>query len=375
MVLLIDASNIQTGGGLTHLTEVLRFARPQDVGFSKVIVCSSTKVLARLEDRSWLVKYTHPYLNQGYFRRMVWVNLIMRSLLKKENAFLFLVGSVKPLFNWPYVTICQNLLPIEWKELRRFGYSLATLRLLVLRFLHLSAYRHARGVVFLTRYCYDALPALTRKKITSMKVIPHGLNRKLFDGYKPARQEPNAVFRLLYISIINEYKHQDKVLQAVLSLYEKGIRIKLELVGPAYPRSLKRINTILKKAGNPVDVLEYREQVPYDKMPDVYHAADAFIFASTCETFGMIITEAMAMGMPIACSNKSSLPETLADAGIYFDPENVESIESAILRVYQHEELRNELAIKARQRSLQFDWELCALDTFSFLSETAAKMR
>jgi len=61
--------------------------------------------------------------------------------------------------------------------------------------------------------------------------------------------------------------------------------------------------------------------------------ADLFVFASSCETFGISLLEAMAVGLPIACSNKSSLPETLQDGGEYFDPEDDQSIASAVKRL------------------------------------------
>ena len=126
MVLLIDASNIQTGGGLTHLSEILRHVDPWNYGFEKVIVCSNRRTLDRIEDREWLQKYNHPYLERSYFFRAIWANFILRKVIQKHQGFLFLVGSIKPLFTKSYVTICQNLLPLEYKELFRFGVSKST---------------------------------------------------------------------------------------------------------------------------------------------------------------------------------------------------------------------------------------------------------
>ena len=47
-----------------------------------------------------------------------------------------------------------------------------------------------------------------------------------------------------------------------------------------------------------------------------------FVFASSSETFGITLLEGMAIGMPIVCSNKSSLPEIFNNSGLYFDPKN-----------------------------------------------------
>src|SRR5690606_20301443 len=124
-------------------------------------------------------------------------------------------------------------------------------------------------------------------------------------------------FRLLYVSIINLYKHQDKVAQAVINRNRKGTPVTLTLIGKAYGPALRKLQKILDKEPEFANVVDYKGFVPYETINTVYASHDAFIFASTCETFGMIVTEAMAMGMPMLCSEKSSLPETMQDAALY----------------------------------------------------------
>lgn len=369
MVLLIDASNIQTGGGLTHLIEILRNVDANNYGFKKIMVCSSSQVLDKLEPRPWLEKYTHNYLNRNYFHRALWTNFILPELLKYNNAFLFLIGSIRPNFNWPYVTICQNLLPLEWRELSRFGFSRTTARLILLRRLHLKAYANAMGVIFLTRYSHDVLPQKIKNHIKSFMVIPHGINHDVFNTSEN-KESKSEVFRILYISIINVYKHQDKVAQAVIELHKKGHSVQLNLVGPAYKSSLTKLNKVIKAAGAG-DYITYKDYLPYEKLAEVYKENDGFIFASSCETFGMILTEAMAMGMPIACSNRSSLPETMGDVPIYFDPENTESIEDAISVMLTNKGLRQELSAKSLARAKEFNWEKTAALTFGYIGKLA----
>jgi|GEM_PF-556266 len=368
MNLLIDASNIQTGGGLTHLVEILRNANPNDFGFKRVILCSSDKVISVVENRPWLERYSHPYLNRGYFHRMLWSSLILRKLLESNNAFLFLIGSVKPGFRWPYATICQNLLPIELKELRRFGFSLTTLRLLLLRRFHLQAYRHARGVIFLTKYSFESLPNSTKRRVNSHRVIPHGINHDLFNaGFFRKKFERGEAFNLLYVSIINEYKHQDKVAEAVIALHKKGIRINLTLIGPSYPRSLRRLNKIIN-GNHATEFIHYLGSTPYGRMNEAYQDNHGFIFASSCESFGMILTEAMAVGIPIVCSERSSLPETMGDVPIYFNPEDIGSIEKSITSLVQDDEQRVRMTDKSLLRSKLFTWGKAANDTFDYLA-------
>ena len=95
---------------------------------------------------------------------------------------------------------------------------------------------------------------------------------------------------------------------------------------------------------------------------------DIFLFASGCETFGIALLEAMAAGVPIACSNRSSLPETLQDGGEYFDPEDAASIAAAIDRLVQDPARRQALAVRAWELARQYSWATCAALTWQFVA-------
>jgi glycosyltransferase involved in cell wall biosynthesis len=372
MVLVIDASNIQTGGGLHHLVELLYNGNPPGSGFERVIVCAPSETLKRIEERPWLEKSRHSLLDKSYFSRWRWRRAVLPGIVKSQKGFLFCAGTLKPPFHWPYVTICQNLLPIELRELLRFGFSIITLRLLALRYFHFESYKHARGVIFLTQYCFNMLPPSIKMHVANYTVIPHGLNRKLFFEllHKKKKMEGDPFF-LLYVSIINAYKHQDQVVRAVINLNRKGTKVKLTLVGPGRRSALQKLNRILFDRPDYAYAIDYHRPVPYEKIGRMYQMQDGFIFASTCETFGMIITEAMATGLPILCSKKSSLPETVQDAAIYFDPESVESIEQAIERLVVNQKLQRELSAKSLERAREFTWDKCSEATFEFLGKAA----
>ena len=119
--------------------------------------------------------------------------------------------------------------------------------------------------------------------------------------------------------------------------------------------------------GSFVEVLEF---LPHGAIAKMIAQADIFIFASSCETFGIALLEAMAVGVPIACSNRSSLPETLRDGGQYFDPENVLSIAQAIEVLSTNSERRQQLAARAKQISQGYSWQRCAEQTWAFVAQT-----
>jgi glycosyltransferase involved in cell wall biosynthesis len=372
MNLVIDASNIKAGGGLIHLLEVLRHSEPLNYGFETVVICAPTQTLEKIANKPGIRKHSHKLINGNYIQQWIWRRFILPKLLVKVNAFLFTPGAIKPPFKWPYVTMCQNLLPLEYRELLRYKISIMTLRLLILRYMHIRAYEYARGVIFLTNYCHNILRSL-KCRTDSFRIISHGLNSLYFQPtpLKAYVKNGDEYFEMLYVSVLDVYKHQDKVISAVVNLNRIGYKVRLTLAGPAYPPSKARIENLLSSLHDAAGLVSYIGLVPYESLPKVYSSHHAFIFASTCETFGMIITEAMAMAMPILCTSRSSLKETVQDAAVYFDPLDVSAIERAIERLINDQSLRAELAVRALRRSKHFSWKKCADETFEFLAEAA----
>lgn len=104
-----------------------------------------------------------------------------------------------------------------------------------------------------------------------------------------------------------------------------------------------------------------------DDLPYLYSAADLMVFPSLFEGFGLPILEAMSCGVPVACSNVSSMPEIAADAAVLFDPFEPESIATAILSVILSSEIKNIMRQKGLERAAQFSWEKTALQTLDLL--------
>jgi glycosyltransferase involved in cell wall biosynthesis len=88
--------------------------------------------------------------------------------------------------------------------------------------------------------------------------------------------------------------------------------------------------------------------------------AEAFIFPSLYEGFGLPVLEAMARGVPVACSNTSSLPEVAGEAALLFDPREETQIAEALRRILTDGELRGRLRALGRARSQLFTWERTA---------------
>ena len=70
-----------------------------------------------------------------------------------------------------------------------------------------------------------------------------------------------------------------------------------------------------------------------EDLEGLYAAAAAFVFPSLYEGFGLPVLEAMRRGVPVACSDRSTLPEVAGDAALLFDPERVQAIADALTRL------------------------------------------
>jgi glycosyltransferase involved in cell wall biosynthesis len=96
-----------------------------------------------------------------------------------------------------------------------------------------------------------------------------------------------------------------------------------------------------------------------------YQKASALVYPSLYEGFGLPPLEAMCNDCPVICSNTSSLPEVVGDAGELFDPYEVDDCIRAIRRVVYSEEYSNTLISLGRIQSQKFSWKKCAEETLS----------
>lgn len=376
LVVGIDASNLRRGGGRTHLIELLRAADPQALGVTRVVVWGGRETLAAVEDRPWLEKINPAELESGLVRRTLWQRF---SLARAATAIgcdvLFAPGASSAGGFHPLVVMSRNMLPFEWAELRRFGWSAITLRLLLLRLSQSRTFRAADGVVFLTNYAAQGVTRVTGELPGSVAVIPHGLNARFAREPRPQRPvesfSDKQPFRIVYVSIIDQYKHQWQVVEAIGRLRQRTAwPLALDLVGPAYRPALRKVRASMARWDPERRWVRLHGEAPHAEVHRRYAGADLGVFASSCENMPNILLETMAAGLPVACSNRGPMPEILGDAGVYFDPLAPDDIARALEHLIASPSLRVSLAAASYHAATAYSWERCARQTFAFLTET-----
>ena len=377
MRLGVDASNLRDGGGITHLLSLLSVAHPPDHGFSKVLVWGAPELAAALPARPWLQPSADTALSGSLPRRVLWQRFTLPKLAGAGADMLWTPGGNAVGAFRPFVTMCRNMLPFEPEERARYGASWMRVRLSLLESSQARTMRRADGVMFLTDHARERVTRVAGPLRGDVVTIPHGVAERFRRAPRPQRPAEQysaaSPFRLTAISIIDVYKHQWVVAEAAARLRAKGFPIVLDLVGGAYPPALRRLRSVLERVDPDGRTVRYIGKVPFDKLHETYHAADAFVFASSCENLPNILLEAMAAGLPIACSDRGPMPDILGDAGVYFDPEDVGSAEKAIETLVTNVELRERIAGEAYRRAQAYTWSRCAEDSLRFLGSVGRK--
>lgn len=368
----IDASNIRQGGGITHLSNIIEYLNPESSSISRVIIWSNRKTLEGISDKPWLEKHNHPLLEGNIFSRTLWQIFFLQPQLRSlECDLLFVPGGWYVINFEPTVTMNQNLLPFEWGEIARYKFSLRAIKFILLRILHKFSFKKSAGVIFLSSYSKEIVEKTFRRFQARRVIIPHGIDKKFFQ--EPRDQLPidhytqQNPFKIIYVSTIDLYKHQWNVVKAVSYLIKLGYPIRLDLYGPSNKKALKILEKAIDKYDQERNLIQYNHEIKHSKILDIYKTADLSIFSSSCETFGQIVLESMASGLPIACSNLSAMPEILGDGGVYFNPLDIEDIQNSLKTLIDSNKKREEVARKAYKRAESYSWHKASLHTFSFL--------
>lgn len=167
---------------------------------------------------------------------------------------------------------------------------------------------------------------------------------------------------ILFVSTIEPRKNIINLISAYNSLKEKyKIEHQLVLIG--------RKGWHYEPIFAAIESSPWRSQIHHlDYLSDelvalFYSKAEAFVYPSYYEGFGLPVLEAMTLGAPVITSNTSSLPEVAGDAALFVNPDNPMDLVDAILQIISDSNLRRELIEKGHERAKLFSWERTARET------------
>ncbi len=189
-----------------------------------------------------------------------------------------------------------------------------------------------------------------------LKIFPRGLDHQLFN---PAQRDPgfwekygtskNGQVRLLYVGRISKEKDLDVLAEAYLRLRDEGLSIQLFIVGHGpYSEAL----------GETLPDAVFTGYLTGKELATAYASADIFVFPSTTDTFGNVIIEAQASGVPVIVSDSGGPKELVEDNenGLITKSHDVEDFVRAIRTLIANPELRERMGNRARQSVIDRTW-------------------
>jgi len=193
-----------------------------------------------------------------------------------------------------------------------------------------------------------------------VRVVHHGI-RKL--TLPPVPRE-NLI---LHVGAIQKRKNLERLMEAFAAIDPAWTLVLAGSAGYGAAEILARIERSPARAR--IRVTGY---VSPAELAGWYARASVFAFPSLDEGFGMPVLEAMAAGIPVITSNRSSLPEVAGDAALLIDPERTDALAAALRDLTQNEDHRLEYIRRGLERAQFFTWEKTVRQTWDVYCELFA---
>lgn len=234
------------------------------------------------------------------------------------------------------------------------------------RFMFAQVRRRARTLLFDT--------AFSRSEFTRHVGAPRQPARVVHlapaEGWRNAKAEhPERPLPEPYLVYVGNFK-QHKNVPALLRAFARArLRIPHRLVLVGRREGLAADPAIAPLLGSMGETVHSTGELPAPDVRRWVGHADALVTASRYEGFGLPPLEAMAAGVPTLVSRAGSLPEICADASLYCDPGDEESIARGLEQVASDTTVRTELIARGRKRAAAFSWSQAARQTLEGLEQ------
>ena len=369
MKIVINAFSARMGGGKTYLANLLSNL-PDDPHLS-IDLFASSSFGAEADARVRRVATRWPMANP--LLRALWERFALPAYLRRVNAdILFcpggVVGTHAPA-GCKTVTMFRNMLPFDIEARRRLPFGLQRLRNWLLNRVLLESMSRADLTIFISEFGRKLIES--RTKINKAVTITHGIaaNFRVYDRALPS--PAGAGKYLLYVSRFDVYKHQYEVVQAFASLPPSlNAHLQLFFVGETGGAEATRVMSLVEELGMG-DRIKALGAIAYTELPSYYRNAEAIIFASSCENCPNILLEALGAGRPVLSSNVPPMPEFGGPNIIYFSPLDPEDLATELSKVLSDSNYAQQVATASAERSLRYDWERTARDTWAEISDLA----
>lgn len=173
-----------------------------------------------------------------------------------------------------------------------------------------------------------------------------------------ARFKPTLDLKLQpgHILFVGTLEPRKNIVMLIEAFLQSGLPNKLVLAGGEGWGS----ELIFDFARKYPDKIKITGFVKDEDLLHLYHRAACMVYPSIYEGFGIPVLEALACGVPVICSNTSSMPEAGGDAALYIDPQSKDSLKKALIEVVSNASLRKKMVAKGLKQAQKFSWQKSA---------------
>ncbi|MEL7408306.1 MAG: glycosyltransferase family 1 protein, partial [Cyanobacteria bacterium J06558_2] len=299
----------------------------------------------------------------GHLKRLLWYQTSLNYHLKRQQTALFFSPAAEGmLFPWvPQIIMVHDLIPLKYPEVSpKWQYYYRYILPLILK--------SSRRIICISQHTKQDLIATYQLDPELIDVIYLGFNRQLF--YPQPDPQILAKYNLkkyfLYVGDMRFYKNLSRSLQAFDRLPIKDCQF--VITGKKddffYPEIGRQVTQLAAK-----ERIIFLDYVPSEDLPGLYSQAQALVFPSLYEGFGLPVLEAMACGCPVITASATSIPEVGGDSALYVNPYDVDEIAQGMSDLLTKAELRKSLINLGLERSQLFDWKQTARRLNSIFDE------
>ena len=231
--------------------------------------------------------------------------------------------------------------------------------------------RRAAAIITVSEFTKSEVCTWIPEVADRISVIPNGSHAR--PSGKDTGLEPGPPYALM-LGTVEPRKNAPLALDALQVLRHRGVDLRLVLAGGTSP--LMDVPALMGERGlGPTEVVRtgYLED---ERVSALLGQARLLVFPSLYEGFGMPLLEAMEAGVPVVAARAGATPETLGDAGVLVDPDDVEGFADAVERVAFDEPFRAELIAAGRTQAAKFTWARAAascLDLYRSVVSTGVR--
>lgn len=229
-------------------------------------------------------------------------------------------------------------------------------------FLYWAARRSKALIAVSHATAADILRFYPRTPKSKISIVPHGVDPEFARVHE--RRRPEKL--LLAVSTLHPHKNLDRLLRAFATFRRTHPEFRLVVCGMhgffTGPLHELRQELGLERAA------DFPGWIPREQVYDLFARAWAFVYPTRFEGFGMPILEALAAGIPAACSDIEPLRTIAGDAALKFDPADVNAMADAMRRVCDDGALRDRLAALGPVQAARYTWEAAAVNTIGVLT-------